>query len=66
MTTTVDPLQAFKSVGDAGSTLFTPNSRYYMIERVTTTAADGEIVPFLRRRFVPPTEKFQLLQEHAV
>jgi hypothetical protein len=45
---------------------FPPTSRYYGIEVTTLTLSDGRVVPYLRRRFVPPPERFALLQEHVV
>ena len=41
-------------------------SRYYNVDTVTTTGADGRTVTFLRRRFVPAPERFSLLREHVV
>jgi len=41
-------------------------SRYYAIEVVTLDAPDGRQVAYLRRRFVPPPERFELLAEHVV
>lgn len=45
--------------------LFPTNSRYHGIpvRRMTTEAGD---VVFLRRRFIPGTEQFSLIQEHVV
>lgn len=45
---------------------FALTSRYYNSETATMTMADGRIVTFLRRRFVPPPERLALLQEHVV
>ena len=45
---------------------FPPKSRYYNFETATLEAPDGRIVIYLERRFVPPPEKFSLLQEHVV
>lgn len=45
---------------------FPLTSRYYGIATNTLTAADGRTVAYLRRRFVPPPERFALLQEHTV
>jgi hypothetical protein len=45
---------------------FPPTSRYYGIDIATLTDADGEQVPYLRRRFVPPSSRFALLREHVV
>ena len=53
-----------------GNQFFPPTSRYHGIE-TTTLELDGgpegayEIL-YLKRRFVPPAERFALLQEHTV
>jgi nucleoid-associated protein YgaU len=46
--------------------LFPTNSRYHGIETATLDLADGSQVAYLRRRFVPPSGNFALLQEHVV
>jgi hypothetical protein len=55
-------LQASGSVG----TQFPQNSRYHGVETAILTRADGQPVAYLRRRFVPPPERFALLHEHTV
>lgn len=45
---------------------FPPASRYHGLETARLTAPDGREVVYLRRRFVPPPERFVLLQEHVV
>jgi hypothetical protein len=45
---------------------FPPTSRYYSIETTTLETASGRTVIYVRRRFVPPAERFSLLQEHPV
>lgn len=45
---------------------FSPTSRYYGIETTTLETAEGKIIGYLRRRFVPPPERFALLHEHVV
>jgi hypothetical protein len=45
---------------------FAPTSRYYSVETTTLTDADGGEVPYLRRRFLPPSSRFALLREHVV
>jgi hypothetical protein len=45
---------------------FPPNSRYHGIAMKTFTRADGTTVVYLARRFLPPPERFSLLQEHVV
>ena len=46
--------------------MFSITSRYYALERVEHETADGRKVVYVRRRFVPPPERFELLLEHAV
>ncbi|HKP12629.1 MAG TPA: LysM domain-containing protein [Blastocatellia bacterium] len=41
-------------------------SRYFGVETAQYEAADGRKFVHLRRRFVPPPERFALLQEHVV
>ncbi|OGB24081.1 MAG: hypothetical protein A3I66_11445 [Burkholderiales bacterium RIFCSPLOWO2_02_FULL_57_36] len=45
---------------------FPPTSRYYGIETITKKFDGERMVTCLRRRFVPPPERFSLLQEHVV
>ncbi len=46
--------------------LFPITSRYHGIEIAKRTTVDGRMIAYLRRRFVPPPERFALLQEHTV
>jgi hypothetical protein len=46
--------------------MFGPSSRYFGIETVKRTLPSGDEVIFLRRRLVPPPERFELLHEHIV
>jgi hypothetical protein len=52
--------------GALKAALFPPTSRYYGIDTATLEGRDGSITIFLRRRFVPPPERFALLLEHLV
>jgi hypothetical protein len=52
--------------GLPSSPSFPSTSRYYSIEITTLTAKDGRIVAYLKRRFLPQPERFQLLQEYVV
>jgi hypothetical protein len=45
---------------------FPPTSRYHGIATKTYPKPDGSGVVYLARRFVPPPERFSLLQEHRV
>ncbi|MGX2041058.1 LysM domain-containing protein [Methylocaldum sp. MU1018] len=65
----MDPNEAFQQRLQPGAllrTLFPPTSRYYGIETTTLEISEGRVVIYLKRRFVPPPERFELLQEHAV
>lgn len=46
--------------------MFDFTSRYYNIPVAELETADGKKIVYLRRRFVPPPERFDLLQEHTV
>lgn len=65
----LDPNQALQQMlqpGGLPSTLFPPTSRYHGIETTTLETADGKVLRYLRRRFLPAPERFDLLQEHVV
>jgi hypothetical protein len=60
-----DPLQVLMQ-GPAKQQLFPPNSRYAGIDTGQLTTVDGKKIVYLRRRFVPSSERFALLQEYTV
>ena len=45
---------------------FQPTSRYHAIETATYQTRDGQLIRHLRRRFLPPLDRFTLVQEHRV
>lgn len=45
---------------------FPPNSRYYTTSTATLVTPDRRTLTYLRRRFVPPPERFATLREHVV
>src|SRR5689334_404644 len=45
---------------------FPMTSRYFNAETATLQTAAGETITYLRRRFLPPPERFALLTEHVV
>lgn len=45
---------------------FPPTSRYYALEVATFHTDDGQLVPYLTRRFLPSPDRFALLNEHVV
>ena len=61
-----DPVQAMLAQTALQRTLFSAISRYYGIETETLSLPQGNTIIYLKRRFVPPPERFQLLQEHTV
>ena len=61
-----DLLQAVLQAGNLENNLFAPTSRYYRIDTATMETVDGKTIIYLRRRFVPPPERFELIQEHMV
>ncbi len=46
--------------------MFSLTSRYFGIPTATLDTADGRKIIYIRRRFVPPPERFELLLEHLV
>ncbi|MGH9866935.1 MAG: LysM domain-containing protein [Candidatus Polarisedimenticolia bacterium] len=46
--------------------MFDINSRYHDIEQLELEMPDGTIIVYLRRRIVPPPERFEPLVEHTV
>lgn len=46
--------------------MFPITSRYYGLPQRERELPDGTKVVYLRRRFVPPPERFELLQTHTV
>jgi hypothetical protein len=45
---------------------FPATSRYAAVDTATFTAVDGTEIVYLKRRFVPSADRFELLQEHTV
>lgn len=46
--------------------MFSMGSRYFNLERREYKAPDGTAIVYVARRFVPPPERFELLEEHVV
>ena len=60
-----DPLQNILNPQGLSRTAFSQTSRYYGIETASFEKENGETVVYLKRRFVPPADRFALLQEHT-
>lgn len=62
-----DPVQAFLAqAGQLKDTVYPATSRYFGIDTAKLTARDGTEHMYLRRRFIPSADRFQLLQLHYV
>jgi hypothetical protein len=61
-----DPVQAMLAQTTLRNTLFSATSRYFGLDTRTMTAPDGSNIIYLRRRFVPSPDRFQLIQEYTV
>jgi hypothetical protein len=58
----MDPVQAFLQNNALTPPAFAATSRYYGIATSRVTGADGRVVVFVQRRFLPPSENFAPLQ----
>jgi len=61
-----DQLQVILRSGISNVSSFPATSRYYGIETATLETSDGKTIIYLRRRFVPPPERFATLLEHTI
>jgi hypothetical protein len=59
-------LDALLQNAAAGPKPFPPNSRYNGVPVLTYTTADGRMLSYLARRFVPAPERFTTLATHTV
>jgi nucleoid-associated protein YgaU len=62
----IDPVQAMLAQTALKNTLFAPNSRYYGINTATIRLPDGRIVAYVRRRFLPQPDQFQVIEQYTV
>lgn len=62
----IDPVQAFLQANAITTPTFPPTSRYHGLPVATLALPDGTTVAYVRRRFVPPPERFAVLVEHRV
>ncbi len=50
----------------AQPSFFSPSSRYYNIPVVSLTTDMGEVVPYIKRRFIPQPDSFATLQLYTL
>lgn len=52
--------------GDDASGIFPPESRYHTAKIATYESQDGREIRYLRRRFIPPVERFTVIDVRRV
>lgn len=62
---TPDPVQTLLQAGQSAQR-FPSSSRYSGLPTKTWKTADGRLLPYVSRRFVPPAENFATLSQHTV
>lgn len=62
----IDPTQAIAGLSSPKTNFFPITSRYYDNDTAQLETIAGKTIVYLRRRFVPPPERFALLQNHTV
>ena len=61
-----DPFQTILNSGNRPTNNLPVSSRYYAIGTDTIELTDKKPVVYLKRRFIPPAEKFELITEHSI
>jgi hypothetical protein len=61
-----DPVRQLLMGPPLEATLYPPGSRYYGIATAEITLADGRVVRYLRRRFLPDPATLVTIAEHRV
>jgi hypothetical protein len=61
-----DPLHAFLQAASLETLAFPPGSRYHGVPLGQRTRPDGPPIAFVRRRIVPPQDRFVTLRLHTV
>ena len=62
----IDPLQQLLQMQGLAARAFPVDSRYHGLTTLTIEEPDGTKRVYVSRRFIPPTERFALLQTHSV
>lgn len=61
-----DPLKALLDAGVLTTSTFPENSRYHGVAIATLERPGKEPVAYVKRRFVPPPERYSIIREHTV
>jgi hypothetical protein len=59
-------LQALLAGAGLKAAAFPPTSRYAGLDLAAIQRPDGTTLVYVRRRFIPPPERYAVLQEHVV
>lgn len=59
-------VQAIPGIVPLKPVVYPITSRYYEVETTELTTPSGDKIAYLKRRFVPAPEQFELLQHHTV
>lgn len=62
----MDPREAFLQASGLATPLYSPGSRYHGLAAKQHNLADGTVVTYSERRFLPSPETLSLLQERVV
>jgi hypothetical protein len=61
-----EQLRALLGLPSTATSAFAPSSRYHGVALGARSLPDGRLQVFVRRRFVPSSDRFTTLQEHVV
>lgn len=62
----MDPITAFLQANALSTPAFAPDSRYHGLPTAVATLPDGRSVVYVTRRFLPPPERYAVLQSVTV
>jgi len=62
----ISSMQALFQFAGLQPSLFAANSRYLGIDTNTLTAADGSIISYVQRRFLPQPSQLAQVRQHSV
>lgn len=62
----MDPIQAFLQANALAPLAFPPASRYHGLPTATMALPDGRTAVFVTRRFLPPADRFAVVQTVTV
>lgn len=63
---TTDPLQALFVASNQPVNNLSPSSRYYPVGTATIEKSDGTSIAYIKRRFIPQPELFEVKQLYVV